>query len=160
VKKTEKKKSGTAGRTIAINRRARYDYHIVETLEVGVALLGTEVKALREHRVNFKDSYGIIRAEELYLVNCHIGEYSHGNRYNHTPLRERKLLAHRAEIRRWQNKVTQRGQTLIPLRFYFVRGRVKLELALAQGKRLYDKRDDRRQQAAQREVEQAWRQQD
>ena len=146
-----------AQRAIALNRRARHDYHILETLEVGLVLCGTEVKALREYRVNLKEAYGVIQNGELFLADCHIGEYSHGNRYNHDPLRKRKLLAHRAEIKRLIGKVSQRGLTLIPLKLYFKKGKAKLELALAQGKRLYDKREAKRRKIARWEISESLR---
>ncbi|MCL6615157.1 MAG: SsrA-binding protein SmpB [Firmicutes bacterium] len=125
------------------NRQARHDYFILETFEAGVALTGTEVKSLRAGRGNLKESYAEIRDGEVFLVNCHISPYDFGNRYNHDPLRPRKLLLHKAEIRRLYGKTREKGLTLIPLQLYFnERGRVKVELALAKGKKLYDKREE------------------
>jgi len=132
-----------ARKTIVTNRQARHDYFILETFEAGLALTGTEVKSLRAGRGNLKDSYAEIRGGEVFLVNCHISPYEFGNRYNHDPLRPRKLLLHKAEIRRLYGKTREKGLTLIPLELYFnERGRVKVELALAKGKKLYDKREE------------------
>lgn len=128
---------------IVQNRQARYDYFIMETVEAGLALTGTEVKSLRDGRGNLKDSYAEVKGSEAFLVNCHISPYDFGNRNNHDPMRQRKLLLHKAEIRRLLGKVKEKGLTLIPLRMYFNKqGRVKIELALAKGKKLYDKRED------------------
>lgn len=130
-------------KTVVTNRQARHDYFILETFEAGVALTGTEVKSLRAGRGNLKESYAEIRDGEVFLVNCHISPYDFGNRYNHDPLRPRKLLLHKAEIRRLYGKTREKGLTLIPLQLYFnERGRVKVELALAKGKKLYDKREE------------------
>ena len=124
------------------NRRAFADYEILERFEAGVVLHGTEVKSLRQGRASFKDSYARIINEELWIVNFHISPYDHGGYANHDPLRQRKLLLHKYEIRRLIGKVEERGLTLVPLRVYFKKGRVKMELALARGKKVYDKRDD------------------
>ncbi len=126
---------------LATNRPAAHNYSIEEKVEAGIALLGTEVKSLREGRANLKDSYALVRQGEVWLLNCHISPYSHGNLNNHDPLRERKLLLHREEIRRWDRKRKQSGLTLVPLRLYLRGGRVKVELGLARGKKLYDKRE-------------------
>lgn len=125
---------------VAQNRKARHNYHIEETLEAGVQLMGTEVKACREGRANLSDSYAVVKEGEAWLIGCHISPYSHGNRANHDPLRPRKLLLRRGEIERLRIKTTQEGRTLIPLRLYFKRGLVKAEIAVARGKRAYDKR--------------------
>jgi SsrA-binding protein len=127
-------------KVVCKNRRAWHEYEILETMEAGMALVGTEVKSLREGRVNLKDSYAKVEGEEVFLVDAHISPYSHGNIMNHDPLRRRKLLLHKREIRRLAGKVQERGLTLIPLQIYFKAGRAKVELALAKGKRLYDKR--------------------
>ncbi|NLG85278.1 MAG: SsrA-binding protein SmpB [Firmicutes bacterium] len=130
-------------KTIVTNRQARHDYFILETFEAGLALTGTEVKSLRAGRGNLKDSFAEIRGGEVFLVNCHISPYEFGNRFNHDPLRPRKLLLHKAEIRRLYGKTREKGLTLIPLELYFnERGRVKVELALAKGKKIYDKREE------------------
>lgn len=129
-------------RVVCTNRKARHDYEIVETYEAGIALKGTEVKALREGRANLKDSYAKIKNGEIFLINAHISPYAYGNLNNHEPERERKLLMHKREIMRLLGKVKERGYTLIPLSLYFNdRNRVKVELALAKGKSAYDKRE-------------------
>ena len=128
-------------KVISTNRRAFHDYTILETFEAGLVLRGTEVKSLRESQVNFKDCYATIDNNEAWLVGCHITPYHHGTDANHDPERRRKLLLHRREIGRLLGKVAERGLTLIPLRLYFKDGRAKLELGLARGKKLYDKRE-------------------
>jgi SsrA-binding protein len=125
---------------IAQNRKARHDYHIEETIEAGLALVGTEVKACRDGKVSLTDAYATFSDGEAWLVQCHIGQYSHGNRANHDPLRARKLLLHRDEIEKLSIKVSQEGRTLIPLRLYFKHGLAKAEIAIARGKKRYDKR--------------------
>lgn len=127
-------------RSICKNRRARFDYQIEETFEAGIVLLGSEVKSLREGRANLVDSYARISDGEVFLVKAHIAPYEQANRENHDPVRPRKLLLHRSEIRRLTGKVHERGRTLIPLELYFERGRAKVELALARGKKRHDKR--------------------
>lgn len=127
---------------IAENRRARYDYFIEQTMEAGLSLTGTEVKALREGRANIAESYAATEGDEIVLINAYIPEYGPANRFNHEPRRPRKLLLHRKEINRLLGATQREGQTLIPLRLYFnEKGRVKLELALAKGKKLHDKRE-------------------
>ncbi|SRR5712692_4121076 len=140
-------------KVICVNRKARYDYSIIETYEAGVVLQGSEVKSLRDGKVNLKDSYARILKGEAFLLNTHISPYSAASQFNHEPTRTRKLLLHKQEIRRLTGKVKERGLTLIPLRLYFKNGKAKVELGLAQGKKLYDKRETLRQKAAQREVE-------
>jgi SsrA-binding protein len=125
---------------IAQNRKARHDYQIEETVEAGIALVGTEVKACREGRVNMGDAYATVQDGEAFLFQLHISPYAHGNRANHEPLRTRKLLLHRGEIARLSAKVAQEGRTLVPLRMYFKHGLAKVELAVARGKKTYDKR--------------------
>ena len=142
-------------KTAAQNRQAFHNYHILETFEAGMVLSGTEVKSIREGKVNLKDSYGLVKNGEAWLLNCHISPYSHGNRMNHHPLRTRKLLLHRNEIRKVLGKTTERGMTLVPLKIYFVRGRAKCQIALAKGKNLYDKRETERKKTADREARQA-----
>ena len=138
------KKSGDRPgvKLICQNRKARHEYEILDTFEAGLVLTGTEVKSLRDGRASLGDAYAKIKDGELWFVNCHISEYLAGNRYNHDPLRQRKLLMHRREIFKLNQKINERGLTLIPLSMYFVRGRAKVELALAKGKRVYDKRED------------------
>ena len=138
---------------IAINRRARRDYEIVESFEAGMVLQGTEVKSLRDGRISFKDSYARIQDGEVFLVNAHISPYSHGNVQNHDPVRDRKLLLHKAEIKRLTGKTEEKGLTLIPLQAYFVGGRAKLQIALARGKRERDKRDTIMKREAERDME-------
>ncbi|CAN5546632.1 SsrA-binding protein SmpB [soil metagenome] len=130
--------SGT--RSIAQNRKARYDYHIEDVVEAGIVLVGTEVKSCRDGKANLSDSYAIVKDGEPWLLQCHISPYSHGNRSNHDPMRPRKLLMHRAEIERLHQKVAQEGRTLVPLRLYFKQGLAKVEIAVARGKKTYDKR--------------------
>ena len=135
-------KKETAERPVCQNKRARINYFIDETYEAGIALMGTEVKALRDGRANLKDSYAMIRDGELFLYDLHISPYSHGNRANHDPLRIRKLLMHKREIQRLYGKSQERGLALIPLRMYFRNGKVKAEIGVGRGKKLYDKRED------------------
>ena len=142
-------------RVIATNKKAFHDYFILEKLEAGIVLVGTEVKSLREGRANLKESYAEVRAEEVVLLNCHISPYRHGNINNHHPTRERKLLLHRREIKRLIGKTEQRGFTLVPLRIYFKGQIVKVELGLVKGKKLYDKRKELKEKAIEREVQAA-----
>lgn len=142
-------------KVVASNRKAYHDYYILEKHEAGIALTGTEVKSVRDGRINLKDSYVRIRGGEAQLVQTHISPYAHGNRENHDPLRERKLLLHRQEIRRLVGKIQERGLTVIPLRMYFKSGRAKVEIAVAKGKRLYDKREVKRRETVDREVKSA-----
>lgn len=140
---------------VATNSKAFHDYHIGDRYEAGIALVGTEVKALREGRANLRDSFARIEGNEVYLYHCHISPYSHGNLTNHEPLRVRKLLLHRGEIAKLIGKTQQRGYTLVPVKIYFKRGRAKIELALAQGKKTADKRETLRKKTAEREIQQA-----
>ncbi len=144
-------------RVIATNRRARHDYDILETIEAGIVLKGTEVKSLRDSQVTFKDAYATIRHDELWLLGCHINPYSHGSDANHDPERDRKLLLHRREITRLTGKIAERGLTLIPLRLYFKEGRVKIELGLGRGRKLHDKRSAIRERDVKREMDKAAR---
>ena len=137
------------------NRKAYHDYHIEETTEAGIALLGTEVKSLREGNANLKDSYVIVKGGEAFLFNCHISPYSHGNIMNHDPVRTRKLLMHRMEISRLSGKVAAKGFTLIPLKIYFKDSFAKVEIGLARGKKLFEKRDTIKEKEARREIERA-----
>ena len=142
-------------RDASVNRAAAYNYFLLEKFETGIALTGTEVKSVRAGRANLKDAYGLIKDGELWLLNAHIGPYEHGNIFNHEPLRTRKLLMHKDEIRKLIGKTQQRGLTLIPTRMYFKNGRVKLEIALAKGKQLWDKRETERRRTADREAREA-----
>ena len=142
-------------RDATVNRAASHHYFLMDKFEAGLALVGTEVKAIRAGRANLKDAYAILKNGELWLLNAHIGAYDHGNIYNHDPLRTRKLLVHKEELRKLTGKVTQRGLTLIPTRLYFRNGRVKCELAVARGKQLWDKRETERRRTADREAREA-----
>jgi SsrA-binding protein len=138
--------------SIARNKRARYDYEIIDSWEAGIVLTGTEVKSLREGRANIGDAYGIVRDGELYIINMHISPYERGGYANHEPDRSRKLLLHKKEIRRLIGAVERQGLTLIPLELYFKKGMAKVRLALGKGKKLHDKRDTERQRDAEREM--------
>lgn len=142
---------------VVSNRKAFHDYFIEETLEAGIVLSGTEVKSLREGRINLKDSFARVENGEVLLYNCHISPYSHGNISNHDPTRTRKLLLQRREIERLLGKAQQKGYTLVPLKIYFKRGWAKVEIGLAVGKKLYDKRETESKKSAQREIEKAVR---
>ena len=143
-------------KNIATNRRARHEYYIEESMEAGVVLTGTEVKSLRRGKGNLNDSYAQIKRTEIILYNCHISPYDYGNRFNHDPLRPRKLLLHKEEIRRLIGKTKEKGFTLVPLSMYFdQKNRVKVELALARGKKMYDKREDLAKKDAEREMARA-----
>ena len=144
--------AGNEKETIARNKRARFDYHILETFEAGVVLRGTEVKSLRDGRANISDAYGVVRDGEIFLLNAHIDPYVRGGYVNHEATATRKLLLHRREIRRLIGAVEREGLTLIPLELYFRKGRAKIALALAKGKKLHDKRDTERQRDAEREM--------
>ena len=129
-------------KAIATNRQARRNYHISETYEAGIALRGTEVKSLRAGKVELRDAYARVVDGEVWMYNCHISPYEYGNIYNHDPMRPRKLLLHRQEIKRLFGKTAERGFTLVPTRMYFKRGRAKVEIGLGKGKLLHDKRED------------------
>ena len=135
------------------NRKAYHDYFIEETLEAGISLLGTEVKSLREGKANLKDSYVLIKGKEALLLNCHISPYSHGNIINHEPLRTRKLLLRRKEIEGLMGKSLQKGYTLIPLKIYFKDSYAKVEIGVAKGKRLYEKREKIKEREAKKAIE-------
>jgi SsrA-binding protein len=148
---------GDGDRTIATNRRARHEFEILDVVEAGLVLRGTEVKSLRDGQVTFKDSYATIRNGEAWLLGCHIAPYSHGTDANHDPERDRKLLLHGKEIARLTGRTAERGLTLVPLRLYFKNGRAKLELGLARGKKLHDKRSALREREVRREMDRAAR---
>ncbi len=141
-------------KVVATNRKAFHNFTILETVEAGLVLRGTEVKSLREAQVNFKDCYAAIDDNEAWLIGCHITPYHHGSDANHDPERRRKLLLHRREIGRLVGKVAERGLTLVPLRLYFKQGRAKVELGLARGKKLHDKRDAIRERDERRQMAQ------
>ncbi len=145
-------------KSIAVNRKARHDYHILETFEAGIVLQGTEVKSIRAGRINLKDSYGTIREGELFLEGVHISPYESGNQFNHEPERLRKLLVHKRELRKLIGKTREKGLSLVPLKVYLNdRGIVKVEMALAQGKKRFDKRQDLAKKDAQRDMERAFK---
>jgi SsrA-binding protein len=137
------------------NKKARYDYEILEVIEAGMVLLGTEVKSLRQGRAHLKDSYARVKDGELFLMQSHISPYSHAYHDNHDPDRVRKLLVHKREIKRLQGKTQEKGLTLVPLKIYFKNGKAKVELGLARGKRTYDKRETLKRKTEQRELERA-----
>ena len=140
-------------KTVATNRKARFNYEIIETYEVGIELKGTEVKSIRAGKVNLKDSYAGIKNGEVYVYSMHISPYEQGNIFNVDPLRVRKLLLHKHEIRKLIGETTQKGYSLIPLSMYLKRGKVKVQLALAKGKKNYDKRESLAKKDAQRRME-------
>lgn len=140
-------------KVVCVNRQARHNYFIDEIYEAGLVLLGSEVKSLREGKANIKDSYARIQRGEAFLLNAHVSPYSGANQFNHEPTRTRKLLLHGREIERLTGKTKEKGLTLIPLRLYFKNGKAKVELGLARGKKLYDKRETLKRKMAQREVE-------
>ncbi|HUO76025.1 MAG TPA: SsrA-binding protein SmpB [Thermodesulfovibrionales bacterium] len=142
-------------RIVCQNKKAYHDYSIEETLEAGIQLQGTEVKSLREGKANLRDSYVLLKNSEAFLLNCHISPYSHGNIMNHEPLRTRKLLLHRKEIERIRGKAQQKGYALIPLKIYFKDSFAKVEIGLARGKRLYEKRETIKEREAKRTIERA-----
>jgi SsrA-binding protein len=137
---------------IADNRKAGHDYHLLEQFEAGLVLVGTEVKAAREGRVNLRDAFCRFQGAEAFLLNAHIGQYSHGGYASHDPVRSRKLLLNRAELNKLLGKTTERGLTIVPLRMYFKKGRIKLAIALAKGKKVYDKRESIRRREVDRET--------
>ena len=135
------------------NRSARHNYSVEDTLEAGLVLYGTEVKSIRQGKANLIDSYAVIKDGEIYIVGMHISPYDKGNIFNKDPLRDKKLLLHKKEINKLLGIVQQKGLSLIPLKVYFLRGKVKLQLAIARGKKLYDKRDDLKARDAKREID-------
>jgi len=148
----EKTERELAQSSIAENRKAYHDYHLLETFEAGVALLGTEVKAIREGRANLRDSFARVDNGEVYLYNVNISPYSHRGYVDHEPLRPRKLLLHRNEIRKLIGKTVEKGMTLVPVRMYFKHGRVKVAISLARGKKEYDKRETIKRRESDRET--------
>ncbi len=140
------------GKDIVNNRHAFFEYHIDDKYEAGIALLGTEVKSVMVGRIQLKESYVAVKDDEVWLINAHISPYSHGNKNNHEPLRTRKLLLHRKEIQRLEKETTQKGMTLVVTRVYWKNGRIKFEIGVAKGKKLYDKRDDLKSKTIDRET--------
>jgi SsrA-binding protein len=144
-------------KTVVQNRKARHEYHILDTWEAGIALQGTEVKALRQGRANLQDSFARITGGEMWLYNLHISPYEQGNRFNHDPLRPRKLLMHRNELRKLVGQVEQKGLTIVPLDIHFSRGIAKINLALVRGKQLHDKRQTLKERDDQRDMQRAFK---
>jgi len=141
-------------RNITVNRKARHDYSILQTIEAGIVLVGTEVKSCREHKASLVESYARIDSNgEVWLIGAHINIYKQGNRFNHEPLRERKLLFSKKEIRKLDRSVKEKGNTLVPLKMYFFKGKVKVEIAIAKGKRSFDKREAIAKKDMQRDAE-------
>ena len=138
---------------ISQNRKAHHDYFIEETIECGIVLAGTEVKSLRAGKVNLRESYAVVRNGEVFVCGMHISPYEHGNIFNKDPLRDRKLLLHKKEIRRLIGYVQQKGLTLVPVDLYFIRGKAKITIGVARGKKLYDKRDDMAARETSREID-------
>lgn len=148
---------GELDRVICQNRRALHEYHILDRLECGLVLTGTEVKSLRDGKASLEDAYAKLDQGEVWLLGCDIPEYKMGTHFNHKPKRPRKLLLHRSEIEKFAGKATQRGFTLVPLRLYFRQGRAKVEIAVAQGKKQHDKRETLKKAEAQRDIKRAMR---
>jgi SsrA-binding protein len=140
-------------KVISDNRRARHEYEILETFEAGIELSGTEVKSLRQGKANLQDSFARVEENELWLYNCHISPYDHGNRFNHDPIRKRRLLMHHKQILKIKSRMQEKGLTLIPLKLFFKGNWAKLDLALSRGKQLYDKRDSIKQRDSQRQLD-------
>ena len=148
---------GRADRVVTSNRRAFHEYHIVETIEVGIVLSGTEIKSIRDGKATISEAYARIDGGELWLIGAHISPYRHGSHANHDPDRPRKLLVHKAELRRLREAIEQRGMTLVPLRLVLKRGRAKIELGVVRGKKLYDKRAAEAERESRRDIERAIR---
>jgi SsrA-binding protein len=148
-----KKKTGI--KPVVENRKARHEYHIEETYEAGLALVGTEVKSLRNGKANLQDAYATVKSGEVWVINFHISPYEQGNQFNHEPKRPKKLLLHKNEIRKLQALTKEKGYTLIPLKIFFKQGLAKMDLAVAVGKKLYDKRQDMSDRDAKRDLERA-----
>jgi SsrA-binding protein len=142
-------------KNFAVNRAAAHYYHFLEKFEAGIELKGTEVKSIREGKVNLKDSYAVVKGGQVWLVSCHISTYSSGSYLNHDPLRDRRLLLHRQEINKLTSKTQEKGLTLVPTRLYLKANKIKCELALAKGKKVYDRRETERRRTIKREAEQA-----
>jgi len=145
--------SDPAVKTLSTNRKARHEYHFIETLECGIELKGTEVKSMRSGRFAFADAYGWVENDQLWLLGFHVSPYDFGNRHNHDPDRRKRLLVHRQEIIKLKRRVVEKGLTLVPVRVYLKKGKVKLELAVARGKKMYDKRADIRNRDMKRDAD-------
>ncbi|MBN1383053.1 MAG: SsrA-binding protein SmpB [Deltaproteobacteria bacterium] len=150
-------KKETGEKLICQNKMARVNYFIEDTYEAGIALVGTEVKSLRDGKANLKDSYALVKDGEVFLYDVHVSPYTHGNRANHNPLRVRKLLLHKHEIKKLYGRSREKGLTIVPLKMYFHNGKVKVELGVGRGKKLYDKREDIKRRTDKREIERDFR---
>ncbi len=157
-KKKDKPDVAKNERVIAQNRKARHDYHVLETLECGIVLTGSEVKSLRNGLLSLEEAYGRVERDEVWLVGCDIQEYSHAHQLNHVPKRRRKLLLHRREIRKFASQAFENNLTLVPLKMYFKRGRAKVLLGICRGKKQYDKRESMKKKVMQRDIDRALRQ--
>ncbi|MBN1258033.1 MAG: SsrA-binding protein SmpB [Planctomycetes bacterium] len=153
MSKQKSKKSGVDKSLILRNKKAFHEYEVLETLECGIELCGTEVKSLRDHKVNFAQTFATVRNGELMLMGLHISPYEMGNRMNHDPERRRRLLAHKREIHKLSQKINEKGLTLVPLRLYWKFGRCKVELGIVRGKQIHDKRDAKRDKDVNRQIE-------
>jgi len=140
-------------KVVCDNRRARHEYEVFDVFQAGIELAGTEVKSMRQGKANLQDSFAKVEAGQLWLYNCHVSPYDFGNRFNHDPVRRRRLLMHKAEIRKLGQQIKEKGLTLIPLKMYFLRNRVKVDVALARGKHLYDKREAVGRRESKRQLE-------
>jgi len=152
---SEKSTDGT--RNILVNKKAYHDFSVIQTVEAGISLTGTEVKSAKDGKVSFRDGFCFIKDGEIFLKNVHISRYSYGNRINHDPDRDRKLLLHKREITRLNSKVREKGLTIVPLRIYEKRGMIKLEIGLVKGKRLYDKKEDIRARDQMRDLKRSFK---
>ena len=150
-------KENTAQKLIASNKTARFNYDIGDIYEAGIVLSGTEVKALRAGKANIKDSYAVVNDNEVYLREMHISHYDHGNRFNHEPLRPRKLLLHKREIHKLYGKSREKGLALVPLKLYFKNGKVKVEIGIGKGKKIYDRREDIKQRDERRDISRSFK---
>ena len=144
-------------RSIAQNRKARHNYQVIDSLECGIALVGSEVKSLRSGRLSLEEAYGRVKDGEVWLMGCDISEYTHANQLNHDPRRPRKLLLHRREINKFANKAHEKGLTLVPLKMYFKEGRVKILMGICRGRKLYDKREAAKKATTDRDIQRAMR---
>jgi SsrA-binding protein len=144
-------------RLVAQNRRARHEYEIIDTLECGIVLVGSEVKSLRSGRISLEEAYGRVKSGEVWLIGCDIPEYTQANQFNHEPRRPRKLLLHRREVKKFASRGNERGLTLVPLKLYFKHGRAKLLLGIGKGRKLHDKREKLKKQTVQRDISRAMR---
>ncbi|RPJ06461.1 MAG: SsrA-binding protein SmpB [Spirochaetaceae bacterium] len=147
----------TGEKILAVNKKAHFNYEVTDTIECGIVLVGTEVKSMRDGKFTFTDAYAKVEQDELWLIGLHISPYTFGNLFNHDPLRKRKLLAHKQEIKRLRRKTDEKGLTLIPLKFYLKGGRVKAEIGICKGKRTFDKRHDIKERDVKRDIERQFR---